>query len=472
MLIKARWLLLVGLFLGLHTNTRLYSQNITKSPYSIIGIGDLIFSGNAANYAMGQVTQGKRNPYNINFLNPASYSGLLITNIEAGATYSQGHFKGSDQTNDVNNAWIGYLNFAFPVSPKKGIGISFGATPYSGVGYNIRSSVNIPSDSAAIPAIYYFTGNGGLSRFYAGYGMRIHKKQPKTISAFDSVYRFHVSSWLPDISLGGNANYLFGQIKNTTQLLIPAQYKLFNTNEDKVNYIHGWSYDIGVQVHDTFTTVNEIKNKHSNTEWVLGATITPAGNLAVEQDYILRTLPVGSSAGIKDTVFQNSNLTGNAVAPLSWKVGFNITQKTRRQNNAKQTILNEWQLAGDVRGTNWSSYRNLGLNDSLRNSLGISIGASYIPDLTDAHNMLKRIEYRAGCRFEQSNLEVNGTGVNVWAVTAGFGIPLPKSKSKLNLGFEYMVRGTVNNGLIQENYFRGIIGISFADKWFHRYRYD
>jgi hypothetical protein len=49
---------------------------------------------------------------------------------------------------------------------------------------------------------------------------------------------------------------------------------------------------------------------------------------------------------------------------------------------------------------------------------------------------------------------------------------MAKSKSKVNIGAEWLQRGTVENGLVQENYFRLYIGVSFADKWFYRYRYD
>ena len=440
MLTKAKELLILGLIIGLSFSTRLYSQNITKSPYSIIGLGDLVFGGTASNYTLGQTTQGKRNSFSINTLNPASYSNMLFTNIEAGAIYSNGSFQGAVQNSSVTNSWISYLNFALPISIKRGVGVSFGVTPYSAVGYNILSNAFIPSDTGngtpiTIPAVNYFFGRGGLSKFYFGYGMRLHRK----------------------VSLGINANYLFGQITNTSQLLIPSQFNMFNLNEDKVSYIRGWSYDIGVQVHDTFTV--GIKKPHEY-EWVLGGTLTPGSDLRVDQSYILRTLPIGSSSGIKDTVYKNENLRGIANAPLSWKVGFTFGEKEK------------WMIAADAKGTNWSNFKNFGANDSLRNSWGYGLGASFTPDYRNPKNILARLEYRVGYRYEQSNLMVNGLGIDVNSLTCGVGIPLIKSRSKLNLGFEYITRGSIENGLIKETYYRFIVGISFSDKWFHRYRYD
>lgn len=412
------------------------AQNITKSPYSIVGIGDVIYSGNASTYSMGQTNQAIRNPYAINIFNPASYSSTKTTNIEAGATYSLGALKSTNSIADVNNAWIAYLNFALPISVKRGIGLSFGLTPFSGLGYNIKSETTLPGDTGStIPAFYNFVGRGGLSRFYLGYGMRLHRMA----------------------SVGINANYLFGENTNITQLLISPGYRMFNTNEDKRTYMSGWVYDLAIQLHDTFTRV--VKNEIREYEWTIGGTFTPISQLNAEQSYLLRSLPIGSTGGSKDTIFSESGVLGTVIMPLSWKAGLSFARK------------DVWLLAADVRGTQWSEYRSFGSTDSLRNSLGASVGGSYIPN-HKGKNFFSRIEYRAGIRYEQSNLSVRGTGVDVVSLNFGMGLPMSKSRSKVNIGAEWQQRGTTENGLVQENYLRFYIGVSFADKWFYRYRYD
>jgi hypothetical protein len=413
----------------------LAAQNITKSPYSIVGVGDIIYGGNAATYAMGQSNQGFRSPFSINMLNPASYSAFITTNIEAGATLSYGKFQSLTNTNDVNNAWIAYFNFGLPISLKRGIGISFGATPYSGVGYNIVSSIKIPQDTFAIDALNYYVGRGGLTKAYVGYGMRVHK----------------------NVSVGVNGNYIWGQNTNTTQLLIPATYKMFNTNEDKVTFLKGWLWEFGAQLHDTFSVPH--KNDVKEYQWVVGASITPQSNFTAEQSYLLRSLPIGSTSGIKDTIFSETGALGTVTIPMAWKAGVSFAQ------------TDKWMLAADVRGTQWSNYKSFDRGDSLRNSMGVSLGGSYIPN-AKSKNMLARTEYRVGGRYEKSNLAIKGTGVDIFSVSAGFGIPISRSMSKVNLGFEYQQRGTSENGLIQENYYRIFVGITFADKWFYRYRYD
>ncbi len=419
------------------------AQNITKSPYSIIGLGEMVFAGNASNLAMGQITQGVRRTHEINWMNPASYSALMQTNIDAGGTFSYGKFKGSSQVGEVNTAWLAYLNFAMPISAKKGMGVAFGLSPFTGVGYNIASTFVIPNDTFNINANYLYNGRGGLSRFYVGYGMKVVK----------------------DLSVGINYNYVFGQVKNTTQLFIPSKYNMFNLNEDRLTFVTGSVFDLGTQYHKTLHFINydskdKTKYHKDSVDFVFGVNFRPASDLNAEQQYILRTLPNGALTGSKDTVIATDNQKGILKMPSTIKIGMSIGKQDR------------WMIAADYRSTDWSKYSSYGVNDSLQTSFGYSIGGFICPDPYDAKNFLKRIEYRAGVRYDQTNIKVNGQGINEWAVSAGFGIPLARSRSKLNLGFEYVDRGTSENNLIKENYFRFIIGINFSDRWFVRYRYD
>jgi hypothetical protein len=195
--------------------------------------------------------------------------------------------------------------------------------------------------------------------------------------------------------------------------------------------------EYGTQVHDSFSVIR--KNERIEYDWVIGATISPQANFSGEQTYLLRSLPIGSSTGIKDTILKEEVASGNVLSPMAWKLGVSFARKDK------------WGVMADIKGTNWSDFVALGRKDSLRNSLSYHLGFSYIPDYK-SKNILGRIEYRIGGRYEKSNLEVFGTGVDVRAFTLGMGIPMGRTRSRLNIGTEWMQRGTTNNGLIQENY--------------------
>lgn len=422
----------IGLFIAISITclTQLKAQNITKSPYSVIGVGEAVYSGNASSFSMGRVNQAIRRPYEVNWLNPASYSGLLQTNIETGAFYSNGNIKSSNSSNPSSTAWLGYINLAMPISAKKGIGFSFGIAPFTSVGYNINANTSLPGDTATVPATNLFSGRGGLSKAYIGVGFRI----------------------LKNLSAGVNFQYTFGSTNRNTKLIIPQEYNMFNLNEDRDNYISGFIPQLGLQYH---------KKIGDDLELVIGSTITPQTSLNATQSYILRTLPIGSSGfGSKDTIVNAQEVKGNAVMPLMLASGVSLTKE------------NKWLLAADFETADWKNYQLFSGSDSLTNSFGINIGGFFIPDYTATRNILKRMEYRGGFQYGQTNLSFNGSAVNYWGVSGGFGIPLNKSKSKISVGFEYFSKGTTNNNLIKEDYFRVIIGISFSDKWFYRYRYD
>src|SRR5437016_2581395 len=111
MLIKALRLPVIFLLFSIAT----YAQNLSKSPYSALGIGDLQFGGNALQSAFGQSTQGLRRVSDINNQNPASYGALKYTVIEAGLNFSSGSVFTATDKNDVYNASFGYLNIGMPL---------------------------------------------------------------------------------------------------------------------------------------------------------------------------------------------------------------------------------------------------------------------------------------------------------------------------------------------------------------------
>lgn len=449
---------LIYFLIALAFGQEISAQNITRSPYSVIGLGESVSTGNAAQFSMGGVNQGIRRYTLINWQNPASYSAIRTTVIEAGGALSLGTFTTNTASSQVNNAWLSYLNFAVPLANKGGAGLSFGLSPFTSIGYDITSSITIPNDTFSIPASYIFSGRGGLSKVHIGYGMDLYK----------------------GLSAGANLGYVFGRGTRTTQLFIPSQYNMFNLNEDRGSYTSGLISEIGTQYQGKlrfkvsskqFEMVENPKDPngqkiqkkvlHSDSlNFTFGATYQLESNLTGDEEYLLRTLPNGALSGSKDTIENKTLKTGTIHYPASLKLGFSIGKP------------DYWMLAGDYHQTAWSGFTAFGQNDSLRDAYGFRVGGYFCPDPLDNKNFLKRMEYRAGFRFDQTNVYVNGHGMNEWGVSAGIGAPLSRLGSKLNIGMEYVQRGTKANNPIQENYFRIILGITFSDRWFLRYRYD
>lgn len=431
MLTKAKRLLL---FILACAAQQVFAQNLSRSPYSALGLGDMQFTGSAWMSAMGQVSQGISSPFLINNQNPASYHALQLTTFDVAARGSLINLKTSTSSSTTNTGTYGYFALAFPLSQKLKWGASFGLMPYTGVGYNISRNVS----QAGITATENITGTGGLSRFYIGSGIRVYK----------------------GLSAGVNASYLYGQSNNTMFLNISRQDTMFNLAEFRNRYIGDFQFDIGLQFTDTFV------RKQDKYKWTAGVTLSPQVQLSAYDNYSVRTMPIGSSSassggGIgKDTVVDRSNVKGTVTLPMMIKGGVHFQK------------LDAWGVGIDLGYYNWENYRAFGLRDSLKNTLSVGIGASIIPNAYAIKNYVKRVEYRAGFRYDNGNLKVNDQNINTYAISAGLGLPLGQAKSRLNISAEYMVRGTTANRLVREEYFSFTIGLIICDKWFHQYRYD
>jgi len=435
---KAKRLITVCLILFCVLQTAI-SQNLTLSPYSIFGPGELQFMGNASNLAKGRVSQGIRRPYEINSLNPASYSALKNTIIEAGFAQNNGTIKSASSSAEVTTVGFSYVNFGIPLSEKRGWGLSFGLMPYSSIGYKVVADSSVQQDTFKMPITNTFIGKGGLTKFYIGMGCKIYK---------DS---------LRSLSLGVNVGYIFGNLNSTTQALFPIDYLKFNIEESNNRYTGGLVFDYGLQFEQ------KIGKK---TSAVVGASMNVRTELSSTRQYVLRSLAIGGgSRNGRDTALSTDNESGSMTLPMGLKAGLSVNHNDK------------FLLAADVEYTEWSAYKTTwpssgSSGDALRNSLAFAFGGSYTQDVNDYNNFLKRVEYRAGFRYEQSNIIINNNGVDLMGISAGLGLPMGKSRSKVNVSFEYLKRGTTSNNLIQEDYYRLILGITFADRWFVRYRYD
>ncbi len=410
---------------------QLSAQNLTKSPYSSIGIGDVQFTGSAWMHGMGQVNQAIRDPFAINNQNPASYSSLIFTTWDFAGTGAMGTITAENGSSNITTGSLAYFALGLPLSQKLNWGFSLGLMPYSSVGYNVNRNV-IESTFTGVETI---SGTGGTSRFYLGSGIKIYK----------------------GLSLGVNASYIFGKIEKNALLNIPRSYNMFNLAESRSTYLGDAAVEIGLQYADTFTY------KEKKYSWGVGATLTPENNLSTTSNYSIRTLGIGvvdpNNVG-KDTIAFGDDEKGSINLPVLLQTGFYFGEE------------DHWRIATDIQYQNWASYSEFNRKDSLTNNFAFKIGGSFIPKASDAKHYLSRVEYRAGFRTDNGNLMLNGNKINTYAISAGLGLPLGKSKSKLNISAEYMVRGTTKNNLIREEYFRFTVGVLICDRWFQRYRYD
>ncbi|MXV51685.1 hypothetical protein GS399_11940 [Pedobacter sp. HMF7647] len=427
--IKKTLLILGGIFLAFSSN----AQTTTNSPYSQFGLGNLVGPILPQNRGLGGIATGVRQIglySNVNPENPASYSAIRLTTFEIGMTNSISELSKSNQTESSYTASLGHIAFGIPVTKKSAL--SFGLLPYSNVGYNYRQKATIDTNNVD----YVYSGDGGLSKAYVGYGFGLGKH----------------------ISFGFNASYLFGKLSSKRSTEFPDDIVTFtNSRIDRSASISGFSFDYGAQFY------TKLSKKINLTIGYSGS-----ANSSIDGKYTtLATRYTINNSGDESTAIDTSyNQEGNKQKiklPLNNAVGFSISN------------TNRWLFGADFKMGKWSDFSVGNVNQGLNDSYTVNVGGQITPDPTAVSNYFNLIDYRLGFRYDKSYININNTDITSKAITLGLGLPLPSNRStfyKINIGAELGQRGTLDNGLVRERYANIYIGFTLNDQWFIKYKFD
>jgi hypothetical protein len=410
------------------------STATTSSPYSQYGLGTLNDALLPQTRAMGGIAAAinKISGYNtINIVNPASYSAINLTTIDIGLYGNISTLKRGDITGKSNgNFRLSHFNFAAPVS--KHSALSFGLVPYSELGYNYRNTSKIDTNTVN----YIYSGDGGLSKAYAGYGFGIGKH----------------------LSFGGNISYIFGNLRKFTSTELPyLTGQSLNSRGEQSNSVGGINYDFGTQLSFDLSDSKHLTFGYSGSA---GNTLRSKNTHIVSQ-YL--TSPDGNEGSAIDTSSFQVLSDSRIKLPLMHHVGVSY------QKDGKYLI------GADYSRGNWSALTIAGVNQGLQNSESYSIGGQITPNNNALHSYLALIDYRLGARYDKTYINVSNTNIKQYALTFGFGLPLPRNDRafyKINLAGEYGQRGTLSNNLIKENYITIHIGFTLNDSWFAKYKFD
>jgi hypothetical protein len=415
-------LVLLLLFVTLGSYSK--AQNVTSTPYSQFGLGQLQKNNSVISLGLGGIANGLRLDNAINTQNPASYSALQWTTFEVGAFGSFLKLENSTGSAFRNNAALSYLKIAFPISPKWGA--SFGLVPVSGMGYES----NIKSTFLDTPVTQIFKGEGGLNQFYLGTAYNVTK----------------------NLSIGVNASYLFGTLDRTKANEFPDSTGFLNVKQTNSTYIGSLFFNYGIQY-----KLNLLNNKYL----IIGLNGNPTTNLSSTRNTIsTRYYYQNDIERAIDTTQNTVDQKGTVVYPMINSLGFSYGK------------VNHWMFGSDVTLGNWSTLSIFDTKQNLSNTFDFNLGGAITPDYMAVGNYFKNIEYRFGFNYNKSYVNIAGEDINQMSLSLGFGLPLPKTASRINLAFEIGQRGTTNSGLIKEQFMGVHAGFNFCDKWFIQRKYD
>ena len=406
----------------------LYAQDGTISPYSFFGIGDLRSTSTVENQMMGGIGM-YADSIHVSLQNPASYGELGLEALDkvglvaytAGISNKQFRLKSftEEQSSSLTN--LDYLSLGFSLG--KGLGMGFGIMPYSSVGYNLVDERT--NNGQALTNV--FNGSGGLNKVYYSVG-----------------YEF-----IADLSIGVTANFNFGNLESERlQQLEDVQFGTFDRRNSTVN---GFDFNYALNYRPI---IKDRYRFHSSIR------VNTQGNLVSKNERRVGSFSLATGTNIEEI---DVNLDAQNLRNTEFKIPTTTTLGIGYGEDYK------WFIGGEYSFQGLSSFENpfLGTdNISYKDASSFALGGFYIPDYTSLTNYLKRVTYRAGLRLDKSGMVVNDVDINNFGITFGLGLPLGRSFSNLNLGFELGRRGTTRANLIEESYLKINVGLSLNDRWF------
>tara|TARA_R110002126_G_scaffold291063_2_gene450206 strand:+ start:8482 stop:9783 length:1302 start_codon:yes stop_codon:yes gene_type:complete len=423
----------------LFTSVFVVGQRNSSSPYSYFGIGDEFNITTVEQSAMGGIGVAFSHYKYLNFTNPAAYANLRYSTYSLGLLNNDLTVKTADTEQSSTTTTLSYVALAFPIGDTAGF--SFGMQPISSMGYSLANST-LDNDGNTTE-ITLFQGSGGVNRFYGSFGIKVYK----------------------GLSLGFEGDFSFGNLENsiTNQIAdVSLATKYRETTE-----LRGASVKLGAQYE------KKLKN-----DLILnaGATVKFGNDLSVVGESLTYSLTLsGASEFVRDTLVDQSgnkvvDIDGDFNLPLKTVLGVGIGELDKWYAGIEyenQDAISTTGLLGNTTG----AYRYGKANR-------IALGGFYLPKINSISSYWNRVTYRAGLRYENTGLLINNLGnnsnfteINDFGISFGLGLPL-KQLSTLNMGFEFGKRGTIENNLIQENYFNFRLSLSLSERWFIKRKID
>ncbi|RAU84225.1 OmpP1/FadL family transporter [Pontibacter arcticus] len=411
------------------------AQNIGNSPYSRYGLGEINDNtGSIRNAGMAGAGISAGNSYQANTANPALLYYNSITLFDIGIRGQVKTIKNANQSQRDGDANLANVTLVVPVSKRWSSGLTL--RPFSAVDYQITDNGAIGGRPSVIVQKQY-EGEGGISELNFAHGIRI----------------------TPGLTVGASASYLFGTITKESSSLV-QDTDLSGLNLERVVYSERTRYsDLLFKAGINYRKeLKEKLNMSAGGVYTFGTELNGKRTSSYERRTIYDD--------IKDENIMPDTLKGNVTLPASWQAGISL------DNGSNLTV------AADVAMQQWSKFENFnrGNETELADSYKVSVGAEWTPDANSVNSYFKRVTYRGGVYLGNTPYKLNGEQIKDKGVTAGFSFPIGRSTIydlyQLNASIGYGHRGTTDNGLIAEDYFKFNIGFTINSRWFVKRRID
>lgn len=411
------------------------AQNNTNSPYTRYGYGQLSDQTFGNSKAMGGIAYGLRDGSQINPLNPASYTAIdsLTFIFEGGFSVQNTNFSAGNSNTKLNakNSSFDYVAMQFRM--KKWMAMSIGLLPYSNVGYSL-SKIDVNTPTTESQNVISFAGEGGLHQLYVGMGFKV----------------------LKNLSVGANISYFWGDITRQTSVVFPNDASTFAYTELTNVSVRDYKLDLGAQY------THQFSKKHSAT---IGVVFTPGHDLNNDAYLQTQTVQTGQTTEVFGSYTSKRDTVATFGTPNVFGIGLTYNYDNRL------TVGLDYSLQ------KWGSVSYMNDRNAFCDASKIALGAEFLPSMTSRY-YLAHVKYRIGAYYSLPYYKIKNEAGNFvratreYGVTAGFGLPLPRSRSLVSVTAQYIkVKGQERN-FVDEGTFRLSIGLTFNERWFFKRKVD
>ncbi|SIT97343.1 hypothetical protein SAMN05660493_02060 [Epilithonimonas bovis DSM 19482] len=411
----------------------LNAQSIGNSPYGAYGIGDVKYDNTVDISSMGGISTAYIWDFNnnFNFRNPAANTNLELTTLKVEGANENNYYKSdyNNMSSTKHSTYLSNITIAFPISKKIKFGMGF--QPYSSKSYNVLTTSQL-SNNADITEAHHFHGDG-------------------TLNTVQAAFSYQVS---PEFALGLRSNFYFGKL-----------YDIEEASFTGAELISGYSNSYRIETFN-FTLGTTYQKKLANDhKLTLGATYTFGNTGSMKNIYTNSTYYylLGDTKA-SETIIEEKTTYDKKFLPQEASLGLGYGHDTK------------WFLGAQVDYKKGENFNFLGQTLAYQDSYRYSVGGWYLPNFNNFRSYFSRVIYRYGAYYEKGNLQINGTNINKYAITAGVTLPFQKSTinrmNSIDLGLELGKRGTLDNNMIRQNFINLRVGINFADKWFGKRLYN
>jgi hypothetical protein len=418
------WLKSLGVLCTLLLLSEVSAQN-SASTYSALGIGEFNYSGLTQNQGMGGMGISYGTGWQANNVNPALTTRNTVFNFQAAFNYKRINVNNGTESSLVDGGGLSYLALSFPVkSGKFTSGMGLGQITSVNYRLQVESEVN----NSDLKAKSFLRGDGGISEAYLNFGYLLAK----------------------NLSIGFHGSYLFGSTIRSNQLLI--------TNDNGVEVGNPSEYYERLTVSDVGFKLGAhyLVKTSEKTNLHFGAIYQKFGD--VNGTGFAKLAGIGQASKVEtDGDLIANNLPGSVYIPN--RIGGGVTFEK----------MNKYALSIEGQFQDFSEYRNFfGDPLDLQAAKKLAIGFLIIPNYLSFDNILNRGTYRIGLEWMQTPYFLNQTNINDIGINLGTSLYL-NQLSMMNIALKVGQRGTLDQGLIRENYVNFTLGFSLNDNsWFYK----